>query len=155
MATPERYFEDYAAGSISEYGSVAVQTSEILDFAEQFGPGSWWKERESENGASGSSIASEWLVIGIMMRMFAQHFLPGEASIASPGVEEIRWFKPVRAGDMLRVRVSVLEAKRSRSKPDRGIVRAFVETFNQDGQLVLSLKSANLFQCRNRVISSV
>jgi len=144
----ERYFEDYVPGSVHEYGPISVEASEINDFANQFGSGSWAFENGAAENGSQKPIASEWLVIGLMMRLFVEHFLSEVASIASPGVDEIRWEKAVRAGDALRIRVTVVEARRSTSKPDRGIVRAFIEAFNQKGELVLGLKSMNLIRCR-------
>ncbi len=82
------------------------------------------------------------------MRLFVEHFLPPHASLGSPGIDELRWTRPVRPGDVLRLRVSVLDAIRSRSKPDRGMVRTLVEVLNQDGDPVMSLKPINLLRCR-------
>ena len=70
------------------------------------------------------------------------------ASLASPGIDELRWLHPVRPGDVLRIRVSVLEATRSRSRPDRGMVRTLVEVLNQSGEIVMSLKPMNIIGCR-------
>lgn len=145
----ERYFEDYVPGSVQEYGPISVEAEETTEFAKQFGPGSWRPEQgSSENGSSQNAIANEWLVVGLMMRLFVQHFLSSVASIASPGVDEMRWEKPVRTGDALRVRVTVIETRRSASKPDRGMVRCFIELFNQHGEVVLTLKSMNLIRSR-------
>ena len=145
----EHYFEDYVPGSVQEYGPIAVEAEEAAEFAKQFGPGSWRLEQSSSaNGSSENAIANEWLVVGLMMRLFVQHFLSSVASIASPGVDEIRWEKPVQAGDALRVRITVIETRRSVSKPDRGIVRCFIELFNQHGEVVLTLKSMNLIRSR-------
>jgi acyl dehydratase len=83
-----------------------------------------------------------------MMRLVVDHYLSSVASLGSPGVDELRWTRPVRPGDSLRVRVSVLGARRSQSKPDRGIVRSHVEVLNQDGDVVMSLKALNLIRCR-------
>jgi len=145
-ANSDRYFEDYVCGSVSEYGPVTVDASEANDFKRQFGPGFWGDQEEGNTRAQGA--ASEWHVLGLMMRLFVIHFLPKTTSIASPGVDELRWLKSVRVGDALRIRVTVFETRRSRSKPDRGMVRAFIEMFNQDGELVLTLKSMNLIRCR-------
>jgi len=149
LPSAERYFEDYVAGSIYEYGPASVDASEAYRFIKQFGPGfSQAGEKMSPNREPGSTVANEWHVMGIMMRLFVEGFLPSRASIASPGVDDIHWLKSVRAGDSLRIRITIVEARLSQSKPDRGFVRVLMETFNQYGELVLSLKSMNLIRCR-------
>jgi len=80
----------------------------------------------------------------MMMRLFTDHYLSPVASIASPGVDELRWTQPVRPGDTLRIRVRVLEARASASKPDRGLVRSLIEVLNQRGDVVMSAKAMNL-----------
>ena len=150
----EHFFEDYVPDSVEEYGPIPVEASEVAEFANQFGAGSWSSEETlAEDNGSQRDIASEWLVIGLMMRLFVQHFLSSVASIASPGVDEIRWEKPVRVGDALRIRVTVMEVRRSTSKPDRGMMRAFIETLNQNGEVVLTLKCMNLIRCREATSS--
>jgi acyl dehydratase len=78
------------------------------------------------------------------MRLYVDHHLSHVASMASPGVDDIRWPNPVRPGDTLKIRISILEARRSRSKPDRGIVRARVETRNQKDEVVLSMVAMSI-----------
>src|SRR5205823_4969561 len=84
-------------------------------------------------------VASGWHTASLVMRLYVDHYLSHVASLASPGVDEIRWPNPVRPGDALRIRVTILEARPSRSKPDRGLVRAKIETLNQRDELVLSM----------------
>ena len=86
----------------------------------------------------------------MMMRLLADNFLPKAASLASPGIDDLRWLHPVRPGDVLRIRVSVLEATPSRSKPDRGMVRTLIEVLNQDGKIVMSLKPMNIIARRSQ-----
>jgi acyl dehydratase len=83
------------------------------------------------------------------MRLIVEHYLSRVASVGSPGVDELRWLKPVRPGDILSVRVTVLEARRSESKPDRGVVRSLVEVLNQDMVVVMSFKGVNILLCRD------
>jgi acyl dehydratase len=83
-----------------------------------------------------------------MMRLFVEHYLSHVASLGSPGVDELRWIKPVRPGDVLSLRVTVSETSRSRSKPDRGIVHSYVETLNQNGEVVMTMKALNFLLCR-------
>jgi acyl dehydratase len=147
MATTEfavpvesRYFEDYIAGGVYEYGTITITESEIIEFASRFDPQPMHIDRElAAQSRFGGIVASGWHTVGLAMRLYVDHYLSRVASLASPGVDELRWPNPVRPGDSLRIRVSILETKPSRSKPDRGVVRGLVEALNQDDQLVLSL----------------
>ena len=146
-----RYFEDYLVGSVHEFGSIAVKQDEVIAFAKRFDPQVFHTDPESaKKTIFNGLIASGWHTAGLMMRLFADHFLSKVASLGSPGVDELRWNKPVRPGDELSVRVSVLEARRSRSKPDRGIVHSFIEVMNQNRDVVMSMKAVNIFFCRQR-----
>jgi acyl dehydratase len=82
------------------------------------------------------------------MRLLVDNYLARDASLASPGIDELRWVWPVRPGDKLHVRATVVEARRSQSKPDRGLVRTKIEARNQDGRVVMSMVAMNLFRCR-------
>ncbi len=82
------------------------------------------------------------------MRLFVDHYLSGIASLGSPGVDELRWKKPVRPGDILSLRVTVMETKRSRSKSDRGVLTSFIEVINQKQNVVMSMKAVNFLLCR-------
>jgi acyl dehydratase len=145
----QRYFEDYVAGSVHEFGSVGVEEAEVLAFARRFDPQVFHTDPEAaQHTVYGGLIASGWHTAGMMMRLFVDHFLSSVASLGSPGVDEIRWRKPVRPGDTLSVRVTILEANRSRSKPDRGIVRSAVEVLNQQGEVVMTMQGINMFLCR-------
>jgi acyl dehydratase len=147
----DRYFEDYVAGSVFEYGPVVAEESEIVSFAKRFDPQTMHIDPvKAAQGPFQGLIASGWHTIGLMMRLFVDHYLSSVASLASPGVDEIRWHRPVRPGDRLRLRISVLEAKASRSKPDRGMVVSRLEAINQHGELVCSFKGMNLLAKRSR-----
>jgi acyl dehydratase len=146
-----RYFEDYLVGSVHEFGSIAVEQDEVIAFAKRFDPQVFHTDPESaKKTIFNGLIASGWHTAGLMMRLFADHFLSKVASLGSPGVDELRWNTPVRPGDELSVRVTVLEARRSRSKPDRGIVHSFIEVMNQNRDVVMSMKAVNIFFCRKR-----
>jgi len=86
----------------------------------------------------------------MMMRLLVDHYLSPVASIGSPGIDELRWSQPVRPGDVLSVRVAVTDSKRSRSKPDRGIVNLHIEVLNQRGEVVMSMKAMVFMLCRAR-----
>lgn len=141
----DRYFEDYIPDSVYEYGSITISEQEILEFGSKFDPQPFHTDPEAAgHGPFGGLIASGWHTAGVMMRLFADHYLSRVASLGGPGVDELRWLKPVRPGDSLRIRVTVLEAKRSRSKPDRGLVRSLVEVFDQEGEQVMGLTVMNM-----------
>jgi len=95
-------------------------------------------------------IASGWQTVALMMRLLVDGFLPKAASLGSPGIDELRWLKPVRPGDVLHIRVTVLDATASRSRSDQGVVRTLVEVLNQDRDVVMSLKPMNIFRRRSQ-----
>ncbi|MFZ0457189.1 MAG: MaoC family dehydratase [Rhodoplanes sp.] len=145
----DRYFEDYLPGFEQVYGPVAVTEAEVLEFARRFDPQDMHTDPEkAARGPFGGLIASGWHTAALLMRLYATHYLSHVASLASPGLDELRWHKPVRPGDELRIRVRVLAAERSRSKPDRGMVHTGIEVLNQRGEVVMSLRAMNLLRCR-------
>jgi len=135
-----RYFEDYVTGDIHRFGRVAVEEGEVISFAKRFDPQSFHTDiYAARRGPFGGLIASGWHTAGLMMRLLTEHFLSSVASLGSPGIDELRWLKPVRPGDVLSLRVTIREALPSRSKPDRGMVRSFIEVFNQTDEVVMTL----------------
>ena len=149
--TEERYFEDYIPGTVFEYGEIRVDEAEIVEFARRFDPQDMHVDPEAaKRGRFGGLIASGWHTAAMMMRLVVENFLPKKASLASPGIDELRWLRPVRPGDVLRLRVTVLEATRSRSRPDRGVVRTSMEVLNQDREVVMSSKPMNIIASRSK-----
>jgi acyl dehydratase len=145
----DRYFEDYTPGAVYEYGYITVSEADILGFARAFDPQPIHTDLEfAAAGPFGGLIASGWHTAGIMMRLFADHCLSRVASLASPGIDELRWPAPVRPGDSLRLRATLVEARRSRSRPDRGLVRTQAELINQSDQVVLTLTAMNIIRAR-------
>ncbi len=145
----ERFFEDYPTGAVFAAGAITVGEAEIIDFAGKYDPQAMHTDPEAAaRGPFGGLIASGWHTAAMMMRLFADNFLSPASSIASPGLDELRWLKPVRPGDVLRLRVTILDARRSRSKPGQGIVRSLVEVLNQHDEVVMSLKPISLIRCR-------
>ena len=134
----ERFFEDYPQGQILEFGPVLVDQEEIVEFAQKFDP-----QYFHSDSIYGGLIASGWHTASMVMRLLVENYLPVQASLGSPGVDELRWLKPVYPGDQLNVRTNVLESKRSRSKTDRGIITTLIEVINQDREMVMSLKAVN------------
>jgi acyl dehydratase len=145
----ERFFEDYQVGATYELGSVTVTEDEIIAFARLYDPQEMHINREvAAKGPFGQVIASGWHTIALTMRKLVENFLPHNG-LAAPGIDEVRWPRPVRPGDTLRVRVTIEQARRSRTKPDRGLIHSLIETVNQDGDVVMSLRPMNLVRCRS------
>ncbi|ANP53258.1 acyl dehydratase [Streptomyces griseochromogenes] len=145
----ERYFEDYVPGTVHVFGSITLTEPEILEFARQFDTQSFHMDPEAaQAGPFQGLIASGWHTTAVMMRLYADHYLSKVASLASPGVDEVRWKRPVRPDDTLSVRATVTEARVSRSKPDRGLVHTDVEVLNQHGETVLTMTIMNMLQRR-------
>ena len=144
-----RYFEDYIPGTVHEFGSITVDEQEVLDFGRRYVPLSYHIDREAaKQSIYGSVIASGWHTAALMMRIYVENYLSQVANLGSPGGDELRWDRPVFPGDQLSVRATVLEARRSESRPDRGIVRTFIEVLNQKNQVVMSMKMVNFVRCR-------
>ena len=141
-----RYFEFYQPGSVFEFGSIRVTEEEVLEFGRRFDPQVFHTDpaaaRETEYGGL---IASGWHTAALMMRLYSDHYLPGDSTLVSPGVDELRWLLPVRPGDELSIRVTVVDARPSRTKPDRGIVRSAVEVLNQRREVVMTVTATNFF----------
>jgi len=145
----QRYFEDYCPGAVHEFGSISVDEQEVLDFGRRFVPLSYHVDPEAaKQSLYGGVIASGWHTAALMMRLYVDHYLSRVANLGSPGGDELRWDKPVFPGDQLSVRATVLDARRSESRPDRGIVRTFIEVLNQKSQVVMSMKMVNFVKCR-------
>jgi acyl dehydratase len=149
----DRYFEDYLPGASYEFeATVTVDEAQILEFAAEFDPQSIHIDPvAAKDGPFQGLIASGWHTAGLMMRLFADHYLSKVASLGGPGIDELRWVRPVRPGDVLRLRATVLDTRRSQSKPDRGLVRTQVEVLNQDDAIVLSLVALNFLSVRDRL----
>jgi acyl dehydratase len=144
-----RYFEDYVPGMTRDCGSVSVDQAEIISFARQFDPQPFHVDpAAAADGPFGGLIASGWHTAGLVMRLIVENYVAPESSLGSVGLDELRWPYPVRPGDTLRVRVTVLEARRSQSKPDRGIVKTLIEAENQDGQPVMRATAINFIRVR-------
>ena len=144
-----RWLEDYVPGAVHELGTITVDGDEMRRFATQFDPQSYHVDPEAAAQTHfGGLIASGWHTGSMMMRLLALNYLAPESSLGSPGIETLRWPRPVRPGDVLTVRVTVQGARRSQSRPDRGIVQSLIEVSNQNGEVVMTANPANLVLCR-------
>ena len=144
-----RYFDDYAPGATYECGSVSVEEANIIAFAKEFDPQPFHVDPvAAAAGPYGGLIASGWHTAAIVMRLLVDNYLSAEASLGSAGLDELRWPHPVRPGDTLRARATVIESRRSLSKPDRGIIKTLVEAVNQDGRTVMRATAINFLLVR-------
>jgi acyl dehydratase len=139
-------FKDFHVGQVIEAGPYAVDEAEIVRFARDFDP--QWFHTDAQAAARsrfGTLIASGWHTCGIAMRLATEAALHDSESFASPGVEKIRWPNPVRPGDELRLRATVIEVRRARSQPTLGILRWRWQLINAKGAEVLDLEATSLF----------
>ena len=144
-----RFFEDYVPGLTLDCGVFTLSEADIIAFASQYDPQPFHVDRDAaEKGPFGGIIASGWHTTSLMMRQVVKHFISPESSLGAAGIDEIRWPRPVRPGDTLRVTATVLEARRSQSKPDRGIVRSRMELVNQDGATAMTMTAINFVRTR-------
>lgn len=151
FATPldQRYFEDYVAGSTYEFGTVSVTEAQIIEFAKEYDPQPFHVDPAAAvDGPFGGIIASGWQTAALMMRLFAEHYLSSVASLGGPGVDELRWLRPVRPDDRLHLRVTVVDTKASNSKPDRGLVRTLAELVDDAGEPVFRVTVLNFLRRR-------
>ena len=144
-----RYWDDIKEGDVVELGSRTLDKERMVAFAREFDPQPFHTdEKAAEASIYGGLIASGWLTGSTLMRLFYEGFLKDTASMGSPGIDELRWLKPVRPGDTLSARLIMLETTASRSKPDRGLVHSRMEVRNQHGEIVMTTKGVNFFKRR-------
>ncbi|MFO1269810.1 MAG: MaoC family dehydratase [Rubrivivax sp.] len=145
-APPARWLDDFHAGDVFEFGDEPVTAEEIVAFASRFDPQPF--HLDAAEGAKthfGGLVASGWHTASLMMRMLVRHFIPRASSLGSPGIDELRWLRPVRPGDRLRARLTVIEVKPSRSKPDRGVLHQRTEVLNQHGETVMTCLGMGMY----------
>jgi acyl dehydratase len=144
-----RYWEDFTVGDVTELGTVGVSADEIVEFATRFDPQPFHIDEEAaKNGPFGGLAASGWHTAALFMGMFVRTILLHSASMGSPGIEELRWTAPVRPGDVLSGRVTVTDVQPSTRNPKRGTVFTMSEVFNQNGELVMTMKARGFFARR-------
>ena len=142
---PDLHFEDFESGQVYELGSRTVTESEIVEFGREWDPQPFHTDPQvAKESVFGGLIASGWQTGAMWMRMYVDTML-GSAARGSPGIEELRWLAPVRPGDTLSGRLTVLEARPSATNPSRGTVRIRGEMVNQDGVTVMSMTSRGHF----------
>lgn len=147
----DKFFEDFREGNEIRTRAVTLGEREIVDFARLYDPQPIHIDKAAaERSTFGGVIASGWHVGALTFRLFLEQSPLGENSMGSPGLEDIRWHLPVRPGDTLSIVITVLAARPSRSREDRGSVRLRYETFNQNGELVMSFIGIQIIKKRPR-----
>ena len=144
------YFEDLVVGAQTEFGSYDVTREEVLDFARKYDPQPFHlSDEEAAKTHFGRIAASGWHTAAMTMAVIARHVVDQEqAGLGSPGIDELRWKKPVYPGDTLYVRGEILEKTPSRSKPEMGSFRSAMTVTNQDDQEVMTFTSIVLIRRR-------
>ena len=142
----KRWLEDFHVGDQATFGLTRVSAEDIKAFARQFDPQPFHLDEAAGRATPfGGLVASGWHTAALCMRMMVEQMGRDSGSIGSPGVDELRWLKPVRPGDELSVRSEVMEVAPSRSKPDRGVLRVRYEVVKQDGETVMSMVALAMF----------
>ena len=127
-AASDRWFEDYEVGGTYQLGSFSLSEAEIVEFAQRFDPQPFHIDPDAARASPyGGIIASGWHTGSAVMRLLVDNFISSNAGLGSPGLDEIRWLKPLRPDMPLHVRITILEARRSQSKPDRGFIKHRIE----------------------------
>ncbi len=145
-------FEDFAPGWTYEGGARTLKAPEIVAFAREWDPQRYHTSEEAGRASPfGGLIASGWHTACAGMRMMCDGYLNESSCVGSPGIDELKFVKPVRPGDTLRLRSQVLEARASQSRPDRGIVRWRWDVLNQASEVVLSMVGTQMFLRRSPV----
>jgi acyl dehydratase len=140
------YFEDFASGQVYDLGTYEMSEQEILDFGRQYDRQPFHTDPEAAKASTfGGLIASGWHTCSVFMRLYADAILAGAAGHGSPGVDEVRWWAPVRPGDVLRGELRILSTQPSSKRADRGTVLLESSLTNQDGVRVMSFLGRNLF----------
>jgi len=143
------HWEDFPAGSVREFGAQTVTREAVLAFASQFDPQPFHLDDEAaEASLFGRLSASGWHTCAMTMRMICDDHLLEAASLGSPGIDSLRWTRPVYPGDTLRVRLEVLEARPMGSRPDVGLVRSRWQVMNQNDEVVLTMEGWGMFRRR-------
>jgi acyl dehydratase len=145
-----RHWEDFKVGEIEQIGGRKVERDEVIDFARRFDPQPFHvDEAAAAQSMYGGLIASGWHTCALVMRMMCDAYLLKSASVGSPGIENLKWLKPVRPGDTIRAQRTTLDSRTSKSRPDIGIVRNLWEVFNQHGELVMTMEGYGMFKRRD------
>ena len=150
VSAPRLYFEDFPAGAVFRYGSYRVTAAEIIAFAEEFDPQPFHLDENTAKASMlGELCASGWHVCAILMRMMFDAYLHQVASMGSTGIDEVKWIKPVYAGETLSCCRTTLEGRVSSKRAEMGILKFRWELFNTQGDLKTEVVGINLVRVRS------
>ena len=150
MSDPEFYWEDFVPGETREFGEKHVTREEIIDFAKDYDPQPFHlDEKAGKESILGGLCASGWHSCAMLMRMLCDGFLLKSAALGAPGLEEVRWQKPVYVDDVLHVRQTCLESRVSRSRPEMGLVKFQSEVLNQKDEVCMISTGWMMMALRN------
>jgi acyl dehydratase len=143
------HWEDFQPGAVALYGPRLVTREEIVAFAAEFDP----QPMHLDEAAASSTLlgglgASGWHSCALLMRMICDGFLLNSTSMGSPGVEEVRWLKPLRPGTTIRLRSTVMDSRESKSRADRGMVKFLFEVLDDAGTQLTMLTTTLMFTRR-------
>ena len=143
------YWEDFVVGGVREFGAMPVTREAVIAFASQFDPQPFHLHDDAAQASLfGRLAASGWHTCAMAMRMMCDEYLLDSASLGSPGIESLKWLKPVYPGDTLAVRLTTVDSRPMKSRPDVGLVRSHWEVLNQHGEAVLSMEGWGMFRRR-------
>lgn len=147
---PKYFYEDFPLGDVREVEGPTLTEAEIIGFASQFDPQYFHTDpARAKDSPYGGLIASGFHTACLCLRLVCDSYLLDTANLGSPGMRELKWTAPVRPGDSLRLRVTVIEASPSRSKPDRGVVTQRWEAFNQRDEKVFEMTGLSIMKRRD------
>jgi acyl dehydratase len=150
MSEIRYYWEDLQTGSVRELGSYTVSADEIKEFAEQFDPQPFHiDEAAGKRSIFGNLCASGWHTCALAMKLTVENFLNESASMGSPGLESLRWLKPVYPGDTLSLKHRITESRPLRKRREIGLVRSVWEMSNQNGEVVMLMEGYGMFRRRS------
>jgi acyl dehydratase len=144
------YWEDFKVGEVHQLGEKRVDKDAIIAFAKQFDPQPFHVDEAAAKASMyGGLIASGWHTVALVMRMMCDSYMLDSASLGSPGIDNLKWLKPVRPGDTLHGQRTTLEVRASASRPEMGLVKTRWEVFNQNGEPVMTMEGYGMFRRRD------
>jgi acyl dehydratase len=148
---PKRYWEDFQPGAVEIYGPRLVTREEIVAFAAEFDPQPMHLDEAAASATMlGGLGASGWHMTSLLMRVIADGFILDSSSMGAPGIEELRWLKPLRPGTQIRVRATVLDARASKSRPEMGLTRFRYEMIDDADEIIVAMTVPTMFGRREK-----
>lgn len=146
-----QYYEDLVVGTVSRYGHYEVTREEVIAFASKYDPQAFHLDDDAAAATHfGRLSASGWHTASMTMAMAVANMANNkQAGLGSPGIDELRWIKPVYPGDTLRCENTLLEKRRSKTRPEMGIIRGETRVYNQHDELVMSFKALGMIATRD------